>query len=341
MLATKPCYNKFMIAKKEYCLLAIITLAGLLVASVSYSRVEPVEVNQINISVFPDASPSPGNVFTLTATPIPGAYYTWIINGRVQQGLSGLGKDKIQLRAGRVGDTLKVTVEASHPTLGALRGSRTVTVSDVTLIWSADVYLPKWYKGKALPSPRSRVVVTAVPEIVLDGRRIPTGDLFFSWSVGGPSVSTSGTGMDSISIEMSDNPLQHASVLVRVEDSKGRVVKEKGISIDQARPQVSIYRSNPLGGVNHYSAVGSTVMLSSGTFDFQAEPFFFSTKRKGELNYKWSVAGISIEGTPQNPALITIDATDPRQASFPVTLAITQPANRDIFVSKGFTVFKR
>jgi hypothetical protein len=295
-------------------------------------------------------SPSPGQIFTVTAdtqfNPAE-AIFTWIINDRVRPELSGLGKNKAEFQAGNNGTTFKIRVNARHPIWGEAVAIQTFTVTDVSLTWSADTYIPRWYKGKALPVPGSIVTVTATPEIILNGARVPTEQLIFHWLVNGPAEIRAGRGMNSIKLLTSDNPLNTLNVKIRIEDATGgvlRVLKETGnLFIKTADGQISVYQSNPLGGINPHSAIKTTVYRSSNNSGLQAEPFFLPIKSKKELKYKWTIGGIEITGTPQFPWLISIDATgqQPNVTEFPVNLWVEHPSDKDIFLSKKFTLFNR
>lgn len=324
-----------MVAKKYISLFTAISVSLLLGLS-AYSQIDI--ASSLPLNVFP--SPSPGGISTITTTQIPGASYTWTVNGRVRPEISGLGKNKAEFRWGKAGAVVTIAVEASHPIKGVRRGSETFVVSGLSLVWSADTYTPGWYKGKSLPFVNSTVTVAAIPEIILDGRRISNRELLFSWSANTDIEGEStGMGLDSIRLKMPTHKLQNVVARVRVEDASGRIVKEAAVSIESGRPLIAIYRSNPLGGVYNGSAVKSEVALPSGTFDFQAEPFFFPVKTKNELKYEWTVAGVDITGNPQMPSLLTVDAAGIESDSFRIDLSVEQLGDNYTFESKEFSVF--
>lgn len=286
--------------------LIILILAGLSSAWLVGAQTLPAA---LSLSSTP-SSPSPGKSFTVHAnTPSTDpntAFFNWIVEGKARKDLSGFGKKEINLTAGTVGSLTRVSVSVSQGGKPLGSSSLSVRSADLALTWAAETLVPKWYQGKALPSPGSVVNIIAVPQIVI-GSAIAPRDLIYRWGLDDEENVLVGVGEDILSIKTSDFPRSSHRITVAVEDV-GRSVKKTGeIFINTVSPRLVIYASTPLGGVEPRLAHSFFNTELRGLIDFIAEPFFFPVKSRKELSFRWSVAGNETAGTPENPQVLTVD----------------------------------
>lgn len=257
------------------------------------------------------SSPSPGETFEVQAsTPTFDKntfFFQWSVDGVSRPDLSGMGKSTIQLTAGSVGSATRVNVTASHPREGSRSASLSIRVSDLSLSWSAETYVPRWYKGKALPIQNSVVRVVAVPQVIIGGAAIDPDNLIYLWSLDDEDRVLSGAGERVLRVRLSNFPRATHRVSLVVEDRLKRIRKEKSLLIEAERePRLAIYEVRPLGGVEPRSVV-SFAPLGTETVNLLAEPFFFGIKAKRELFFSWRVDGNEISGSPENPFLLTLN----------------------------------
>lgn len=279
------------------------------------------------------ASPTPGEQVTITAvTPSFDrltAYFGWTVDGRARPDLSGTGKHAITLTAGTVGSSQRIAVSVSRRTaaVGVAGGDAVLTIrpADLTLTFVAETFVPKWYKGKALPVSDSVVGVIAIPDIVVDGRRVPPDRLIYRWGLDDETNALSGVGEQVFRVRASDLPGTSHEVKVRVEDEEGKVKKEGTFYIVPHQPRIVIYASTPLGGTEPRAS--QAFAGSRGLFDFIAEPFFFPIASRKDLQWQWEVAGEPAGLTPDTPYMITVDASQYSAGALSVTASARKPGS--------------
>src|SRR3989344_6021507 len=223
-------------------------------------------------------SPLPKQVFTITAnTPLykpQEAIFNWTVNGRLLASDSGRCKDSISVLAGAVGSSIIAEVEVTHLERDPASATLEFIIMDLALTWSAKTYVPKWYKGKPLPSASSIARVTAVPNVVIDGRRLGPKELIFTWDLGIQRRAVSGPGEDSVELQVSDIPNNGYRIYVTVEDLEKRVQQGAARTVRPLLPKLVTYALSPLGGVEPRSSLKTAIIKEHEARDFVAEPFF-------------------------------------------------------------------
>lgn len=274
----------------------ILILPVLLSGSLASAQLVP---DPVSLSSSP-TSPTPGQDFTVTAsTPTfdrNTAVFSWIVDGRARPDLSGQGKNKISLKAGKIGSVTRVGLNVSTPQGQDGSAQVSVRVSDLTLTWFAETYTPKWYKGKALAIPDSVVNIVAHPEIVIGGRTFAPESLIYSWDFADQEKALSGVGEQVFRIKTSLFPRDTHHIKVRVEDAQKQISQEKEIFLLSTKPKVVIYPSSPLGGPEVRSAPSVSIAPQEDTRDFVAEPFYLPVVSKQNLTYDWNVSGSKLKG---------------------------------------------
>lgn len=289
------------------------------------------------------SSPSPRETVVIEAsTPTfdkNSAFFSWTVNGASRPEFSGQGKNQITLTAGEIGSALQVNVEVSASQGAGGSASLSVRVSDLALTWFAETYVPKWYKGKALPTPNSVVSIAAIPRFVAEGREIPSQNLIFRWGFDDEDRVLAGAGAEVFQIRISGVPKTSHHIRVTVEDTAGQITKEREIFIVPANPRLAIYPSTPLGGIEFRTSPSFYLTASRGIIDFQAEPFFFSVQSRKELPYQWSVGGIEAKGTPGEEYGLSLNTGDSPVPILPLSVAISIPNSVISAISKTLTLF--
>lgn len=290
-------------------LLTFFLVIGLCMYTPVSAQLLPAPVSMV---VSPPA-PSPGDTVTVAAvTPSfdsHTAYFSWTVDGRARADLSGTGKNTITLIAGNVGSTQRAAVSVSRKTAGTgvTGGDASITIRPAGLIltYVAETFVPRWYRGKALPVSGSIVEVIALPDVVVDGTRVPAERLMYRWGLDDERNVLTGIGEQVLRVQTSDMAGTSHEVKVRVEDEAGKVKKEGVFYIVPATPLVAIYNSSPLGGVEFRTSQNFTG--TKGLFDFIAEPFFFPVPSRAELAWRWNVGGAAFAGNAGTPHIITVD----------------------------------
>lgn len=177
------------------------------------------------------------------------------------------------------------------PALPSTVSSVTPDASDIILLWEANTYVPPFYKGKRLYTVGSHVTITALPNIVVGGRRLGTQELVFSWEKDGTTFhSRSGLGQNSITVT-GGFISRTMTVSLTISSSGGSPLGFTQITIPLSEPHVSLYEDNPSFGTRFSHALTTTHELGDEEMTVAAYPYFFSTQNRRSLSYDWNIAG--------------------------------------------------
>ena len=325
---------------RRYFFIAIFPLLTLFCVAISaYAQIIP---DPFSVSADPQ-SPSPGETVTIEArTPSTDGntvFFNWAVDGKPYPQLSGYGKKIIQLKAGAVGSIIKIAVTATRT--GSAFGEKTLSIisSHISLPWFAETLTPVWYQGKALPVPHSLVNIIAIPEIVLDGRRIAPENLIYRWSYDDQDDALVGVGEQTFRVQTSDLPHNAHRVKLVLQDLQKRIYKQKEIAIINADPTAVIYTTTPAGGIASDRAVDVIqATQASGRSDVQVEPFFFPVPSKKSLAYQWTIGDQQLSGAPISPYFLTIDTRIASSGETPVTASVSYPGSLLSRVVKSFSI---
>lgn len=286
-------------------------------SSVAYAQVPGLSQFQPKSIVPPFAivatpsSPSPGESVAIEAQPssfdTTTANFIWTVDGTSRPDLSGIGRSAFTYIAGVVGSRSQISVRVLPIGANPASASLAVYVTDLVLTWTADTYIPKWYKGKALPIPNSIVHIAAIPTIIIDGDAIPADRLIYTWNVNGERK-LRGAGLQILTLQEPEQSWNTPTVVLTVEDFAHQVRKEVRTRIITSEPKAVIYQSLPLGGVEFRRGTSAFPAVAPSTLDLQVEPFFFNTTSRYDLSYQWSIGGIpAAPSAAKNPFFLTLD----------------------------------
>ncbi|MFA4890153.1 MAG: hypothetical protein WC587_00750 [Candidatus Paceibacterota bacterium] len=229
---------------------------------------------------------------------------SWLINGQKKD--SGIGKSSFSFKTGEVGS--KTTLTVSIITKDGLPASKSIIIrpADVDLLWEAANYVPPTYKGKALPSSESTIKVIAMPNIVSPGgNKILPSNLVYQWEINNKKFpDVSGYGKSSFTFRSSEI-FNEDSISITVSDFSQTVVASKRIKIKIESPKIIFYENRPIEGVLYDNALSGETQLGSDEISVKAEPFFFSKRNMGRLNYEWTMNGEKISPDTE-PSIVTL-----------------------------------
>ncbi|MDZ4285519.1 MAG: hypothetical protein U1A23_01175, partial [Candidatus Sungbacteria bacterium] len=225
------------------------------------------------------SSPSPGQSVTVQAdTPTTDPdrnNFTWTIDGVARPEFSGLGKNTFTYTAGPVGSVKRVSVRVQPINDQAFSSSLNIYTTDLVLTWTAGTFVPKWYKGKALPIVNSKIRMVALPTFIVNGAQISASRLIYTWNVDGDRVSK-GVGKQVYEFEQPNQTWATPTILVTIEDAAGKIHKEARMGMISQQPHAVIYQSLPLGGIEFRRGTAAFPSMAPGIVDLEVEPFFFN-----------------------------------------------------------------
>lgn len=278
---------------------------------------------ELTISASPENPEANQVVYLTVISNSPGLennLITWRKNGVLEK--SGVGETKHQVLVGGIGSISTITVSVSRN--GAVVSeSKELRPAEVALIWEADSYTPPLYKGKALASHQSKVVVVAIPNLRINGGKISAKNLIYEWQLDGKTDrARSGVGKDTFSFSgvLISRP-RRVTLLVKTES--GIVSARNSINVNFIEPTLLLYKKNPLTGIK------DNIALIEGVVDgvestFVVEPYYISRSSfdGGLINYRWVVDGerldilnkskeITFDGDIAGRASVSVDVSNP------------------------------
>lgn len=313
------------------------TMLLILLAVFAFFANSQIIPDPLSLVASPSAPSAGEKVTVLASTPTidkEATIFSWTVDGKSRPDLSGQGKYVITLAAGSVGSAISVRVDISGSRGETGSAALSIPTADLALVWFAETYVPRWYKGKALPTQSSTVNIVAISNI----KNLQAENLIYRWSLDDEDNILAGAGKQIFRIQLSDLPKATHHIRVKVEDASKTISKEGELFIISTSPRVAIYPLTPLGGIEHRSAPAFFSSSVRGQLDFTAEPFFFSVSAKKELSYQWSIAGGEAVGTAEAPYILSLNTGDSPVGVAPISVSIKPLEQFISTVSKTLTL---
>jgi len=231
------------------------------------------------------------------------ARISWYVNNTLQS--QGVGKTKIDVPMGKVGERTSVQVSITTQEGKFLTQTIALTPSSVYILWETDTYTPSLYKGKALPTQGSTLRLTAVPTFIKNGVEINPKDLYYTWSIGGVSKGDAIKGGQVIEVPF-DKKSTKTSISVSVANANKTVISKENITITAAKPDVVFYENNSVSGILYNKAIPSVFTSPKKTFSFIAEPFYVPSSVFLAGEYNWKINGKIAQSSDNSVRALTV-----------------------------------
>lgn len=247
----------------------------------------------------------------------------WTKNGVTV--LRGLGVKTYPYSTGDAGTRDTISVSITGPNGERYTASKTITVSDVDLLWFAETTVPSWYDGKALASPRSQIRVVAMPDLRRNGIPIPPSQLVYRWKQNGAILaSSSGAGRQTLSLTGDILPSARSEITLTITDLAETIGAQKTITMTLIQPLLRFYAEDFLEGTLTNRSIAELLMTSDSQRSVRAIPFFFSEIKA--LAYEWRIDGNPVDaGGP--PDLLELAATAGAKGASGVNVVVQNPNN--------------
>lgn len=295
-------------------------------------------IEEFTLDVFPK-NPGPNEKVEVTANShhfdINRADITWSVNGIRK--LRGTGEKNLALRTGDVGSKTVIYVIVKTEDGLVLEKTLSIRPAEVDILWEADTYTPPYYNGKALPSPKSSIKITAVPNFIFNGSKISSSNLVYEWQIDYKKVpGVSGYGSDSF-VHRSSQAFGEYTVKVVVSSYKKTIVAEKTISISTVRPRLIFYEEGLLEGIKYNKALENSVDLLNNEIYVRAEPYFFSRSSLANLSYEWMMNNGDID-PEDNKNVINLRVDEDVFGTSVIDLRVENPSNLLQFAEQGLRI---
>lgn len=244
-------------------------------------------------------------VVTFTADPQKSTF-TWYHNGaRVA---SGVGATFYEFTLGGVGSAENIRVSIRTNLSATRELSKIVRPAKIHFSWFTDSYTPPWYRGKALASPGSTILISAIPDFRIGSTKLDPKALIYEWSVNDtPTPRDSGTSGAGKNIFILRTPVigsEEFKVGLLVKDERERIVHEETTIVQVRKPDLLFYERSALLGTRFERTMGGEPVKSGSDLVLELEPYFLPRGIFDTLRFGWNVNGKKLANTsPKNRTL--------------------------------------
>ncbi len=262
--------------------------------------------DQLDTTVTPEI-PKPGEQTTITVNAysfdINSALITWKVNGKVIQ--QDLGAKKFVFQAGLAGQTNVVDLTVAPSDRPSISQKFTFATGDVDLLWQSNVYVPPFYKGKALYTPEASLIFVAMPRT--SSGVINPKNIVFNWKIDYEAdAENSGFGRNSYTY---NGPIIVQPVDVSVdtyEANSGKAAAVADMTVENDFPIALFYENHPLYGLLFNRSLEGSITAKKSELGLSAYPYFQSVLNKNSgPTYSWDVDTYGVD-IPANQNTITL-----------------------------------
>ncbi|MDP3725712.1 MAG: hypothetical protein Q8R36_00770 [bacterium] len=217
------------------------------------------------------------------------ARISWTLNGKITA--EGDGITTFRFTTGVLGTVSRVSTVVLTKAGEKLGGSFEIRPAEVDVMWEALTYKPPFYKGKSVATSGSKIRVSAIPHMIIQGEKVSPEKLTYTWQQNRNVLgSLSGVGKQSVIID-APYPHEETYVAVQISSPDGKSGAQKGITIATQNPQIVLYEKSPSEGVKYENALPADFNLAEEEITIRAEPYFFSTEDLSGKNvsFVWSL----------------------------------------------------
>lgn len=283
---------------------------------------------------------TPGADLTISATPTnPGPYQNvtikiksyrfdldhsfiaWQKDGK--QTASNNGLKTFTFRTGPAGSQTVISLVINPKTgEGPIEAIITFSPIEIELLWQTDSYVPYWYRGKAQPSDKSQITVSAIARVKdSKGKDVPEQSLVYNWKKDGKLLpEASGVGKSNLTFKSGAIGTSN-KIEVAISSDDRSISSSASTEIKSVEPKINFYEDRPLLGtvwqksLNKEMTIGQQVIV-------RAEPFYFSDKNS--LNFNWYVNNKPVAADELNPARLYLKAVN-KNSSSRIGLRVSHP----------------
>jgi hypothetical protein len=308
-----------------------VALAILLAALPAYADFGLLGANADLIISLEPAHPGPGDVVRLTvhsgSMDVTQDQVVWRVNGAVVR--QAPGTSALEIPAGGLGAETVVEADALAPDGTVASAQTSVIPTEIDLLFSADSYVPPFYKGRALPSAGTNLHLEARARFIRpDQSAIPASDIMYTWRRNNRIMgSVSGQGKFSIVIPA---PMMFGTDVISVEaaSTDGTFSGVATTRIPSAEPALILYTNHPLFGIMFNQALRTSSAIPGSETTFAAIPYFVEAQNLNDpaLSYLWTVNGRRVPTSETDREEITINAGKSSGVA-QISLALTHATN--------------
>lgn len=245
----------------------------------------------------------------------------WSVNKEPRK--EGIAEKTFKLRTGALGEKIVVDIAIFTAIGSQINKQIVIAPSEIDLLWEAQTYTPPFYKGKALPTYKSLVRVSAIPRwntLVSD-----PSQFIYKWTYNRIQTIGGGLGKNSVVIPAG---WPNSSVPIALETSltESSWTGYQNTNIPTSEAKLVFYEQAPLLGIQFDHALMGAKSVSGNEIAIRAVPYFFSTDNylNSELIYTWKINGNNIV-TGMDPMSILVPKQGKGAESYTIGLRVQSP----------------
>lgn len=248
-------------------------------------------------------TPAPDQAVTVSlqsyAVDLNAAKITWYVDKEVVR--DGVAEKSIKTRTKGFGDPTVINVVVSTIDGGRFDKQFLLKPIEVDLLWEADTFVPPFYKGKALPTYKSQVKLSAIPRFNASSSN--PSMYAYTWTANQIQGLKGSSGGGSVTLPMK---YSGTAIPVTVRINNPGVNGETGsasLNIVAVDPQLVFYEDAPLLGIRFDHALSESITTNGTSFRIHAVPYFFSNDdmENGDLSYSWQKDSERFSGAELDP----------------------------------------
>ena len=320
--------------KLQNLLIGILFGTGILLGpSVAFAKLD-----LVSITTNPQ-TPGPNEDVTVSVqsyvTNLNAAKIIWYVDKEPIK--EGIGEKTFQTRTKSIGQSVVIEVVIIGTNGEQYNKKLVLTPIEVDMLWEADTYVPPFYKGKALPTYKSIVKVTAIPRF--NSLTSDPANYYYKWTVNRTQGVGEGLGHNSAPIGVGwPNSSIPVTVDVSLAASGGSGSATTFLPITD--PTILFYEQAPLLGALFAHALKGSVTAEGNEYKIRAVPYFFSNDdlNGGQIVYSWRKNAQPV-ASESNPDLFTLGKDSKAAQATTISLfaqnrkRVLQQANEHVIVN--------
>lgn len=284
-------------------------------------------------------TPGPNEVVTVSVESyvmdLNSSKIIWYVDREAMK--EGIGEKKFETETRGPGEPVTVDIVIITKNGAQYNKQIILTPIEIDLLWEANTYVPPFYKGKALPTYKSIVKVSAIPRF--NSLKSNPKDYYYKWTVNRSQGAGEGLGKSSIPVGMGW-PNSNVPIRVEVNTQDGAAKGSTMEYIPTVDPKVLFYEQAPLLGIRFDHILKGPVAVEGNEVRIRAVPYYFSLDNyfNEELVYSWIKDATRI--TPEmNPNLLIVQKSGQQAQASSINLTVQnakrvlQKADGGVFVN--------
>jgi hypothetical protein len=271
---------------------AFFTLLAVFLVLISPTSAFAVASDLVSAKMDP-VTPGPNQTVTISiesfAANINSARIVWYVNREPRK--EGVGEKTFTFTLGDFGSVSTVDIIILTPEGAQVKKQLVIAPTEIDILWEAQTYTPPFYKGKALPSYKSILRVSAIPRY--NSLSSNPDEYTYKWMYNRTENAGGGLGKDRVVIPSgwSDSAVP-VTLEVKLPNSPW-IGGSAHTSIAGSKSKVLLYENAPLLGTQFNHALKGSNEAAGNEFTIRAVPYFFSTDNymNNELVYTWKLGG--------------------------------------------------